>query len=488
MLTAVHCEFTGDMSQMIVAAWGSTPSLRELESCLQDNCGDITRQEIFREIIPLYNMTGRPTQLTPARSTNATYTFSLRHPVTPEDLRTLIIPFLESPEQLSITELLSQDTTPQDSLSTSQETVQNMQIDCSTSELLRLLLFSLPDLQTSSSPPQEGTKDSLVQQQYETTCNAIRANCARIIGESASSGFQPMEARSERSTLDSLFPSNPVGGETLQDSETGRSFRWEGRHWYLIEGTSPDEGEPGFYHVGGEDGPLAYAPLHTIRVDPTDNTNMATVESSELQFRNNLDRLRIDLTGYDSIGIGSSPANLLDIHGEVREIEPRQFTMDGEPVPPNRVTNWNGITIRTEDNVLGTLTHLEPVPNDLVPIVDLSLPNDQLRQDLIETREQVRNFRPDHGQLEVLVHESNAQYIIASQEYTVLLCSECGSTEVARTQWVNLNSGESVEGYHAGGDIWCMSCRSVTSLRSRDIYSSSLQEAIRIQEEERTIP
>lgn len=81
------------------------------------------------------------------------------------------------------------------------------------------------------------------------------------------------------------------------------------------------------------------------------------------------------------------------------------------------------------------------------------------------------------------------QQLDITREYTIFFCSRCGSVEVegGQLEWIDINTGEPTSSESPTGDIWCRECEIHTSLRDRNILASSHEEALRIQQEERTI-
>lgn len=57
----------------------------------------------------------------------------------------------------------------------------------------------------------------------------------------------------------------------------------------------------------------------------------------------------------------------------------------------------------------------------------------------------------------------------AMEDYEII-CKECGSTEVAKLEWINMNTGEPYDGADPGVYTeWCFSCENETQTTGRPI-------------------
>jgi len=70
-------------------------------------------------------------------------------------------------------------------------------------------------------------------------------------------------------------------------------------------------------------------------------------------------------------------------------------------------------------------------------------------------------------------------YEKAKQETTLeeylQICKDCGSKEVARCKWVNVNTEEIYSAYSGTNLEWCFNCKSETNIINKEDYETKIQ-------------
>ena len=60
------------------------------------------------------------------------------------------------------------------------------------------------------------------------------------------------------------------------------------------------------------------------------------------------------------------------------------------------------------------------------------------------------------------------------EEY-LQICKDCGSKEVARCKWVNVNTEEIYSAYSGTNLEWCFNCKSETNIINKEDYETKIQ-------------